>query len=68
VPLSWLVVVSPHYLHRGIDVCAFKAMVNKMFNKSVPCEDFELMNEATIHEVKSNNQAYKNGQEVTLKI
>ncbi len=31
-------------------------MVNKTFNKSVPYEDFELMNEATVYEVKSKNQ------------
>jgi hypothetical protein len=32
-------------------------MVNKTFNKSVPYEDFELINEATVYEVKSKNQA-----------
>jgi hypothetical protein len=31
--------------------------VNKTFNKSIPYKDFELMNEATIYEVKSKNQA-----------
>ncbi len=31
-------------------------MVNKI-NKSVPYEDFDLMNEATVDEVKSKNQA-----------
>jgi hypothetical protein len=49
--------MSPHRLRCGIDVCAFTAMVNKTFNKSVPYEDFELMNEATVYEVKSKNQA-----------
>jgi hypothetical protein len=32
-------------------------MVNKTFNKSVPYKDFELMNEATVFEAKSKNQA-----------
>ncbi len=36
---------------------AFTAMVNKTFNKSVPYKDFEVMNEATVYEVKSKNQA-----------
>jgi hypothetical protein len=36
---------------------AFTAMVNKTFNKSIPYKDFELMNEVTINEVKSKNQA-----------
>ncbi len=36
---------------------AFTAMVNKTFNKSISYEDFELMNEATVYEVKSKNQA-----------
>ncbi len=31
--------------------------MNKTFNKSIPYKDFELMNEATIYEVKSKNQA-----------
>ncbi len=28
-----------------------------MFNKSILCKDYELMNEATVYEVKSKNQA-----------
>jgi hypothetical protein len=36
---------------------ALTAMVNKMFNKSIPYKDFDLMNEATVYEVKSKNQA-----------
>jgi hypothetical protein len=32
-------------------------MVNKTFNKSVPYKDFELMNEDTVYDVKSKNQA-----------
>ncbi len=32
-------------------------MVNKMFNKSILYKDFELINEATVYEVKSKNQA-----------
>jgi hypothetical protein len=35
----------------------FTAMVNKTFNKSVPYKDFELMNEATVYEVRSKKQA-----------
>jgi hypothetical protein len=57
VPFSLLVVVSPHCLRCGVDVYAFTATVNKIFNKSIPYEDFELMNEATVYEVKSKNQA-----------
>jgi hypothetical protein len=57
MPLSWLVVASPCHLHCNIDICAFTAMVNKMFNKSVPYKDFELMNEATVYEVISKTQA-----------
>jgi hypothetical protein len=57
VPLSWLVVASPPHLHHGVDVCPFTTMVNKTFNKSIPYKDFELMNEATVYEVKSKNQA-----------
>jgi hypothetical protein len=36
---------------------AFAAMVNKRFNKSVPYKDFELINVATVYEIKSKNQA-----------
>ncbi len=32
-------------------------MVNKSFNKKVPYEDFELMNETTVYKGKSKNQA-----------
>jgi hypothetical protein len=32
-------------------------MVNKTFNKSIPHEDFELMNEANVYEVKPKSQA-----------
>jgi hypothetical protein len=57
LPLSWLVVAPPCCLRSGVDICKFTAMVNKTFNKSVPYKDFELMNEATVYEVKSKNQA-----------
>jgi hypothetical protein len=54
--LSQLVVASPGCLCCGVDVCTFTAMVNKTFNKSIPYKDFELINEATVYEVKSKNQ------------
>jgi hypothetical protein len=57
MPLSRLVVASPCCLHYGVDICAFTAMVNKTFNKSIPYKDFELMNEATVCDVKPKNQA-----------
>jgi hypothetical protein len=61
VPLSWLVVASPRYLHHGVNICEFIAMVNERYNKPVPYEGFNLMNEAIVYEVKSKNQA-KNKQ------
>jgi hypothetical protein len=63
-----MVVASPCCLHHGIDVCAFAAILNRTFNKSVPYEDFELMNEATVYEANQRIKQITNGQEVTLMI